>query len=65
LASWLATAVGLAGGIALALGIAQAALPGLIRASQNPRFAARMALAGALVHRVCRWADARHIAAET
>lgn len=49
MASWLATVLGLAGGVALALAVARTAFPGLIRASRNPRLAARMAFAGTLV----------------
>lgn len=49
MASWLATLLGLAGGVALALAAAQATLPRLMRASRDPRRTLRLAFAGTLV----------------
>lgn len=48
MASWIATALGLAGGVALALFAAQVVLPRLIRASPDPRRTLRLAFGGAL-----------------
>ena len=48
MASWVATALGLGGGIALAILVGQAALPRLIRRSPNVRLSARLALGGTL-----------------
>lgn len=49
MASWLAALVGLAGGVALALAAAQAALPRVMRASRDPGRTLRLGFAGALV----------------
>ena len=48
MASWIATALGLAGGVALALFAAQMVLPRLIRTSPDPRLTLRLAFGGAL-----------------
>ena len=49
MASWLATVLGLGGGMALALFFGQAIVPWLIRRSPAPRRTLRFALAGTLV----------------
>ena len=49
MASWLATLLGLAGGVALALVAVQAALPRVMRASPDPQRTLRLAFAGTLV----------------
>ena len=48
MASWIATALGLGGGVALVLFAAQAVLPRLIRTSPDPRRVVRLAFGGAL-----------------
>ena len=49
MASWIATALGLAGGGALCLALAGAILPRLVRRSQDALLMARLAFAGTLV----------------
>jgi hypothetical protein len=46
---WIATAVGLAGGVALAIGVAKALLPRFAATSQDPLLIVRLAFAGTVV----------------